>query len=353
MEDMRMDSLDNFRERLDALEQQTKVMEVHTHTVERRLRRWRGMAGSLLVLGLLSWALPSGKAADTQPRGMAERMATLEKKLAAMDFDDAANEVVISGANLRIVNGLGTTETTNGLGNLIVGYNELRQDNPDCEAQFGQLGACRDIRRGSHNMVVGKENNFASFGGMVIGLQNQIAGDFSAVSGGVRNLASGTWSAISGGMDNLANGFAAAVSAGPHNTASGDRSSVSGGRENTASGSGSSVSGGALNTASGDFSSVSGGVHNTASGQSSISGGENNTASGLNCSISGGLANTASGIDCSISGGNSNIATGVSTSVSGGENNTASGSASSVSGGLNRTAPAANNWAAGALFSDQ
>src|SRR6266850_7568315 len=128
VEDEHMDSMDSIRERLEALEQQTKAMEVHTHTVERRLRWWRGIACGVVMLSLLSLALPSGKAADAPGRGMAERMVTVEKKLAAMDFDDAANEVVISGANLRIVNGLGATDTTNGLGNLIVGYNELRGD---------------------------------------------------------------------------------------------------------------------------------------------------------------------------------------------------------------------------------
>src|SRR5262249_43863207 len=125
-----MESMDNFRERFEALEQQMNVMGAHTRTVERRLRWWRGLACGLGLLGLVSMPLQSGTAADTQPRGMAERMATLEHKLSAMAFDDAANEVVIAGANLRIVNGLGATETTNGLGNLIVAYNESRQELP-------------------------------------------------------------------------------------------------------------------------------------------------------------------------------------------------------------------------------
>jgi hypothetical protein len=47
-----MDSMDNFRERFEALEQQTKAMEAHTRTVERRQRRRRGL-WSMLVLGLL------------------------------------------------------------------------------------------------------------------------------------------------------------------------------------------------------------------------------------------------------------------------------------------------------------
>jgi hypothetical protein len=314
MENKRMDSMDNFRERFEALEQQTNAMEAHTHTVERRLRRWRGMAGGLLVLGLLSWALPSGKAADTQPRGMAERMATMEKKLAAMDFDDAANEVVISGANLRIVNGLGSTETTNGLGNLIVGYNEPRP--PDVRPT---------IHPGSHNIVVGSNHNFSSFGGLVAGILNEISGQYASVSGGVRNTASGFIATVSGGVGNTASGQYALVSGGFGNTASAFITTVSGG--------------GPGNTASGD--------------RSSVYGGQGNMASGDAATVSGGLNNTASGAFSSVSGGNGNIASGNESSVSGGNGNLASDGGSSVSGGHNRRAPGKFNWAAGALFSDQ
>src|SRR6266446_10701760 len=151
-----MDSMDNFRERIEALERQTEQLKhetqafkAHTRTVERRLRWWRGIACGLGLLGLVSLPLQSGTAADTQPGAMADRMATLENKLRAMAFDDAANEVVITGANLRIVNGLGATETTNGLGNLIVGYNEER-------------GGGDDRRTGSHDIVLGVNNNFSS-----------------------------------------------------------------------------------------------------------------------------------------------------------------------------------------------
>jgi hypothetical protein len=56
-----------------------------------------GCAGGVVMLGLFSLMLPSGKAADAPGKGMAERMATLEQKLAAMAFDPAAYEVVIPG----------------------------------------------------------------------------------------------------------------------------------------------------------------------------------------------------------------------------------------------------------------
>ena len=81
-----------------------------------------------------------------------------------MTTPDGLQEVVITGANLRIVNGLGRTDCTdndghpipdcpNGLGNLIVGYNELRE--------FRE-----NIRTGSHNVVVGMQHNFSRFGGV-------------------------------------------------------------------------------------------------------------------------------------------------------------------------------------------
>jgi hypothetical protein len=150
-----MDSMDNFRERFEALEQRTEQLQQHTRTVERRLRWWRGMASSVLILGLLSWALPSGKA---QGPGLEQRVTALEQKIGHVTFNSASNELTITGANLRIVNGLGATGTTNGLGNLIVGYNEPRTHPPGIP----------NTRTGSHNVVVGMAHNFSSFGGWLL-----------------------------------------------------------------------------------------------------------------------------------------------------------------------------------------
>jgi len=210
----------------------------------------------------------------------------------------------ISGINVQIVNGMGSTETMNGLGNLTVGYNEM--GNPD-----------GDDRTGSHNIVGGWKNTHGAWGGLVVGSGNTVTGVFSSVSGGRKNTASGLLSSVSGGRDN---------------TASGASSSISGGRLNTASGNSSSVSGGLLNTASGYYSSVTGGWNNAASGNtSSVSGGLNNMA------INGGYYSYGA-------------------SVSGGSNNTAGGdyysSGASVSGGANRTAPGDYDWVAGSLFED-
>lgn len=167
-------------------------------------------------------------------------------------FSREGNELFITGANLHIVNGLGATNgnpafpsaidpavtMTNGLGNLIIGYNELR-------------GNVSDERPGSHNLVVGRQNSFSSFGGLVAGRLNSALGPYSTVSGGQQNTAGGPSSSVSGGAGNLATGLAASVSGGVSNTASAQQSSVSGGQQNTASGVNSSVSGGLTRSAPG------------------------------------------------------------------------------------------------------
>jgi hypothetical protein len=313
-----MDRTDGLLERVEALERHTAALERLAHTVAQRLRWWRGLACGLVALALLSWALPPGTAQEDitagRPGRLEERLAALEHKLRHLisaTNEEGLPEVRITGANLRIVNGLGRTDCTdeqgnpmpdcpNGLGNLIVGYNEPRTE------------GFENMRTGSHNIVVGKEHNFSRFGGLVVGLHNEISGDFSAISGGGGNIASGTISSISGG-----------------------------GGASVASGLGASISGGSTNTASGAFSSVSGGLLNNATNaQSWVGGGTANTASGLRSSVSGGLDNTAEGDHSSISGGEGNEASGEVSSISGGEHNLASGIGSSVSGGRDNGPPA-------------
>src|SRR5262245_9593149 len=184
-----MDSMDNVRKRFEALEQRTEHLQQHIRTVERRLRWWRCVACGVMVLGLLSGVLPSGTTVDAQQGGLPARVAALEDKLVAVTFNSANHELMLTGANLRIVNGLGSTETTNGVGNLIVGYNEPRGFEPD-------------VHTGSQNVVVGPQHNFSSFGGLVVGLQNEISGQYASVSGGARNHASGDSASVSGGAGN-------------------------------------------------------------------------------------------------------------------------------------------------------
>jgi hypothetical protein len=216
-------------------------------------------------------------------QGLQARVAELERKLAAVSYDDAAKLFRFNGVNVQVVDGTGDTEDTpNGLGNLIVGYNESNGD----------------TRTGSHNLVVGQFHTYSSFGGLIAGYNNSVTGTTATVSGGRQNTASGSYASVSGGQLNTASGSLASVSGGEENTASGSFASVSGGEENTSGAGGAWVSGGLRNTATGLRASVSGGKENTASGsQASVSGGQLNTASGSYASVSGGGANTASGFE--------------------------------------------------------
>jgi hypothetical protein len=185
--------MDELHARLDALEHQVHTLHQQAHAVDRRLRWWRRLAYGLGVLGVLGWTLQAvtageGTLGEGKVLSLPDRFAALERKLAPLTFDAATHEVVITGANLRLLNGLGSTDTTNGLGNLIVGYNEPREEE-------------ESIRTGSHNVVVGTQHQFSSVGGLVVGLQNEIRGAFASVSGGVRNTAAGAHASISGGKD--------------------------------------------------------------------------------------------------------------------------------------------------------
>ncbi|MCP4133100.1 MAG: hypothetical protein GY754_19190 [bacterium] len=153
-----------------------------------------------------------------------------------------------SGVNVQIVSGSGYTigvvdpwqsGTVNGLGNLIVGYNEL-----------GMFSG--DNRSGSHNIIIGIMNNYSSYGGIVAGTQNTISGQYASITGGSVNIASGEFSSVSGGYINKGIGSHGSVSGGTGNRAEGKYASVSGGSSNRATGWGSSVSGSGGNNASGN-----------------------------------------------------------------------------------------------------
>jgi len=109
-----------------------------------------------------------------------------ELQLLLQHFSRVGNDIAINGANLWITNGLGTTAVVNGLGNLIIGYNESRTPAPD-------------VRNGSHNLVVGDKHNYGSYGGILAGYTNSVLAPYAAVSGGENNTASGLNSSVSGG----------------------------------------------------------------------------------------------------------------------------------------------------------
>jgi hypothetical protein len=104
--------------------------------------------------------------------------------------------ITFHGANVHIVNGTGKTMLINGLGNLIVGYNE--------PAFNDRLPDLATDRRGSHNIVVGFGNRYTinSWGSLVAGDMNVADGPAEFITG-LLNYGSpdGRDSAILGGFD--------------------------------------------------------------------------------------------------------------------------------------------------------
>ncbi len=210
------------------------------------------------------------------------------------------DDVIFDGCNVHVRSGSGATDgdsgsgtTVNGLGNLIVGYDE-------------DGGA--DDKTGSHNLVVGELHSYTSFGGLVAGYNNDVSGEHASVSGGDQNTASGYHSSVCGGYINSAQGFV------------------------------SSVTGGSQNKASGSYSSINGGLANIA---------------GRTCDDGSGVCSQNSDCDTSPGAADGVCRLGGSyTLVGGGSFNNAVGHFSTVSGGGDRTALDSGDWVAGGLFQD-
>jgi hypothetical protein len=231
------------------------------------------------------------------PGSLDDRVSALEYKLANVAASTGA--ITVTGANLYVVNGTGTTDgEPNGLGNLIVGYNHV-------EYQSGDLGD----RAGSHMLIIGDDNSYTGYGGLIVGTANETRGPAASVIGGIGNAALGDHSVVVGGSLNFA---------------SVERSVVLGGRDNRAAG----------------VSSI-------------VSGGEDNNATGEGSVVCGGLGNQSHGKLSTVVGGDTNQAIGSHSVVNGGQFNEAVGRFSSVSGGSNRAAHSDFNWVAGSLLEER
>ena len=263
--------LQELQDRISLLEQERRHDRAQIRRASRRARLSWMCSLSTLALGLLVNVRPAVLAQApgvTLASLQAAIMALQQKTAPIITSGNAASgyQMTISKANVQIVNGLGSTETQNGLGNLIVGYNETRDGSP-----FGT-----DARTGSHNIVTGELNNYTSSGGILGGSANSLSGVEEFAVGTVNNVA-GLQSAVSGGYANDPSGNYSSISGGYSNSATSTCASISGGVENTASAFYASVSGGFLNTAGGASSSVSGGTRLTQSAQYGWTGGSYHT----------------------------------------------------------------------------
>jgi hypothetical protein len=162
---------------------------------------------------------PEGKQGLEGKAGLtAEQAEQLKALLPYVRFvgDGVAGEPTIqfSGVNVQLVNGEGITSSTNGEGNLVIGYDENVE---------------KRNQTGSHDLIVGAEHEFTSYAGLVAGGKNAITGKYASVTGGVFNVAGNAFASVSGGKENTASGVAASVSGGFVNGATTFSSWVGGG----------------------------------------------------------------------------------------------------------------------------
>ena len=135
-------------------------------------------------------ALQTGVANSTPIGINGSGIAALNATFAGVTRGGTPDTLTFPGMNVQVVSGSGsTTAAVNGLGNLIVGYNE------------NNISA---TRTGSHNLVLGIDHEYTSYAGLVAGRQNRISGALASVSGGHGNEASGGDSSVSGGTSNKA-----------------------------------------------------------------------------------------------------------------------------------------------------
>jgi hypothetical protein len=106
-----------------------------------------------------------------------ERLAGVEKKVQCISPNSTASDLSFVGCDVHVEIGdsSGDTLSTNGKGNLVIGFNEVA----GCGGGPGQCD-----RSGSHNLVLGIGNAYSASGGIVSGSDNTIDGDLAVLIGG-------------------------------------------------------------------------------------------------------------------------------------------------------------------------
>jgi hypothetical protein len=165
--------------------------------------------------------------AELQAARLADNVPGLASYVTLDTITDPARPLLtVSGANLQVVNGSGSTSVNNGVGNLFVGYDAARTSGPStCSRSWGLAQfECAAIggtwalnhKNGSHNLVVGDQHNYSGVASVLAGSGNAVPENVTAavVMGGPGNLAAAPYSTVTGGAANFAIGVSSSVSGG-------------------------------------------------------------------------------------------------------------------------------------------
>ncbi|HYC80682.1 MAG TPA: hypothetical protein VEB65_02770 [Solirubrobacterales bacterium] len=161
-------------------------------------------------------------------KALAHRVAALEETLKGVSREGST--LLFDGMNLQLQSGLGKNGPVNGLGNLIVGYNE----HPRAQTGSGNLvmGTLAQGFSSSGAIVAGERNEAKGANSVVFGQFGTAKGEMSTVLGGQGNIAGGDLSVVGGGYENTTGARFATAMSGAENKANGIASFIGGGRKN-------------------------------------------------------------------------------------------------------------------------
>lgn len=263
----------------------------------------KGETGDAGIAGPVGPQGPQGLQGVPGPQGPMQDLTTINAAIAALQADNATlkaqvaslqsllrhfsrveDTVFITHANLKILNGTGNMQSANGLGNLVVGYS----DDP-YQVKYST---------GSHNIAIGGNNRFTSWGSFLTGHHNNVSAPYAASIGGEYVTVNGVFGVSLSNVGGMLNGAHSAILGGEANSTSGNFATAVGGRGNGAVGAHSVVVGGLGNGAVGEESVILGGFSNHVDDvafRSIVVGGEYNT-------ISSNLGMTVNGSHTNLSG---------------------------------------------------
>ena len=159
---------------------------------------------------------------------------------------DETGDVVIVGANLRLVQALDPNSAEQGKGNLIIGH----FDTANTES--------------THSLIMGSGHQVSGEGHIVSGSNHIVSGMHSAAISGDHNALEGEYLSTLSGQDNTIVANYSSISGGGENLIENDHSSIAGGFQNEITGTYATIAGGFANKVSGHTASVAGGGTNRA-----------------------------------------------------------------------------------------
>jgi hypothetical protein len=155
---------DEMKQHFEQMMQINQFLVDHVPFIEPQLK-------TLLQAKPTTSSQPTSKSSVTQTE-----FEQFKKRLACVDSASSQDNLIFSGCNLHLQNGLNSTNSKNGKGNLILGYNEG--------------GATLQTNRtGSHNIVVGPTHQYTSVGSIISGEANFVSGKYSGCIGGEQDRA--------------------------------------------------------------------------------------------------------------------------------------------------------------------